>query len=217
MKVVLRSDVDKLGEKGDIVEVADGYAATTWFLGARPERHQGCGRPGRSHASQPRRQGMRGPRRRPGRRGAALPRRRGEGPGGRGRPVCSARSRAPDIVAEAIGADRGRDRPSLAAARRAHQGTGPHEVVTKLHADVTVTVRHRRRRRISRGIPGRCPPAATHSRMTRPTARSSESVDGEAQVLHRLSTGLPGLVTHSPSTRRSWFCRRLKGNCGPVD
>ncbi len=26
MKVVLRSDVEKLGEKGDIVEVADGYA-----------------------------------------------------------------------------------------------------------------------------------------------------------------------------------------------
>ncbi len=58
MKIVLRSDVEKLGEKGDIVEVADGYARNYLVpRGLAMRREQGCRRPGRGDASQPRCQG----------------------------------------------------------------------------------------------------------------------------------------------------------------
>ena len=54
MKVVLREDVETLGKKGDLVEVADGYAAQLPGA-ARPrhEGHQGRGRAGRVDAPQP--------------------------------------------------------------------------------------------------------------------------------------------------------------------
>ena len=39
MKVLLRSDVDGVGKKGDLVDVADGYARN--FLRAQGPRHQG--------------------------------------------------------------------------------------------------------------------------------------------------------------------------------
>ena len=46
MKIVLRDDVDNLGKKGDIVDVADGYARN--FLVPRGPRVEGVGRESRS-------------------------------------------------------------------------------------------------------------------------------------------------------------------------
>ena len=58
MKIVLRADVDTLGKKGDLLEVADGYARNYLVpRGLGDEGDEGRGRAGRVDAPQPRRQG----------------------------------------------------------------------------------------------------------------------------------------------------------------
>ena len=54
MRVVLRDDVENLGRKGDLVDVADGYARN--FLvprGLAMKATRGVVRAGRGHAPQP--------------------------------------------------------------------------------------------------------------------------------------------------------------------
>ncbi len=58
MKVVLRDDVESVGKKGELVDVADGYAAQLLAPpGSGHRGHRGNGRAGRVDASQPCRAG----------------------------------------------------------------------------------------------------------------------------------------------------------------
>ena len=51
MQVILRSDVDGLGKRGDIVEVADGHARNFLFpKGHAIKASAGCRRAGRPYA-----------------------------------------------------------------------------------------------------------------------------------------------------------------------
>ena len=54
MKIILRADVDGLGKRGDIVEVADGYSRN-FLLPTRPRlrRHGRGGGPGGEDAPRP--------------------------------------------------------------------------------------------------------------------------------------------------------------------
>ena len=51
MRVVLRSDVDKLGKRGDMLDVADGYARNYLLPRAMPFRQQRRDRPSQRHAT----------------------------------------------------------------------------------------------------------------------------------------------------------------------
>ena len=124
MKVVLRDDVDNLGKKGDLVDVADGYARN--FLVPRGLALKAIGRQpeaGRRDAPQPRRRAT----------GAsARPRRRSppssRAARSRSRPAARRRRRLFGSVTAVrhrrggADPDRRRDRPAQARARRAAQG-----------------------------------------------------------------------------------------------
>ena len=138
MKVILRADVDGVGKRGDIVDVADGYARN--FLVPRGPRHEGDRRrhrPGGVDAPVPRRQG----RRRPGRR-------RGDRHQAGARPASRVTARAgtegrlfgsvtaADVV-EAVAAQTGieLDRRTLRLDEPI-KSLGEHSVPARLHADV---------------------------------------------------------------------------------
>ena len=53
MRVVLRDDVESLGKKGDLVDVADGYAQLPRAARARDEGDAWRRGPGRVDATQP--------------------------------------------------------------------------------------------------------------------------------------------------------------------
>ena len=153
MKIVLREDVEQLGKKGDLLDVAAGYARNYLVpRGLAIVATQGCGEAGRGDAAQPR-----GPRRararsrpRSSRRGS--PRRRSRSRRVPARAASSsARSPTADIAAAIAGRDRRRDRSAQDHARRAAQGarSGRGRRCT-LHAEVTVTRRGRGRRRAER-------------------------------------------------------------------
>ena len=48
MEVILKEDVNKLGHRGDVVKVADGYGATTCCPASSPSRRRPPTRPSSS-------------------------------------------------------------------------------------------------------------------------------------------------------------------------
>ena len=141
MKVVLRSDVEKLGEKGDIVEVADGYARN--YLVPRGLAMRATKGVVDQAASMRRGRDAKVARDREAAQALAaqltamrveVKARAGEG----GRLFGSVTNAD---VADAIAAQTGVtiDRRSLQIDEPIKE-LGPHDVVTKLHAEVTVTV-----------------------------------------------------------------------------
>ncbi len=160
MKIVLRADVDNVGKKGDIIDVADGFARN--FLlpkGQAIKANNGHRRPGRRHA--PLHATSRTPRtvRRPRPWPAhSCPWSSASRPAPAARASCSARSPATDVVDAVERADRRRTRPPQGPPRRAdpHRrhprgaGAAPHRRAVPHHRRG-----HRQRPRSPRRIPGR--------------------------------------------------------------
>jgi large subunit ribosomal protein L9 len=141
MKIVLRSDVEKLGEKGDIVDVADGYARN--YLVPRGLAMRATKGVVDQAAAMRRSRDAKTARDRDGAQALAaqltatrieVKARAGEG----GRLFGSVTNAD---IADAISAQTGVtiDRRSLQLDEPIKE-LGPHELAAKLHADVTVTV-----------------------------------------------------------------------------
>ena len=139
MKVILRSDLAGLGKRGDIVEVADGYARN--YLLPEGPRHRGHRRRGRPGRPMRRARDLRDAQRPRG--GADRRPHAGAQDHHRSRPrpapraSCSARSPPADIAAAVA-----RRRPassstaSKLARRRRSRPLGSTPVTAKLHSDV---------------------------------------------------------------------------------
>ena len=139
MKVVLREDVETLGRKGDLVDVADGYArnylvprglamkATKGVVSQAESMRRN--REAREVRERKAAEELASASRRP-RHGRRAPARAASS---------SARSRPPTSSPRCSG-HRDRDRPAQAHARRADPRVGEVEVPVRLHADVDVVL-----------------------------------------------------------------------------
>ena len=186
VKVVLRDDVEKLGHKGDLLEVADGYArnylvprglaivATKGVVeqAAAMRRNRQIRDDRDKEAAQELATRARPPARSRSRRGPARA------------ASCSARSRPPTSSPRSKAPDRRRARPAQGHARRAAQGArSGRGRRSQLHSDVTVTLDRRGRRRVAALRSGR-----------RSAGRPSGGIDG------RFARVVPTLVSHRRST-----------------
>ena len=179
VKVVLREDVEKLGQKGDLLEVADGYARNylvpAW---ARDRRDEGRGRAGRGDAAQPPGRATRATRKPAQELATRLDRDadRGEGARRRGRQAVRLghhgrhrrRGRRRRPGSSSTGARSTLDEPL--------KELGPAEVPVQLHPEVTVDARP------SRSSPSR--PVRAVRRAS--TGRAARSVGVRSPRVHRV-------------------------------